>query len=235
MKIAYDFHIHTALSPCGDEDMTPNNIVNMAILKGLDAIAITDHNSCKNALACMKCAEGKNLIVIPGMEVETSEECHVVCLFPDIESALLMEQEVEKNMPKIKNRTDIFGFQAIIDSDDNIIDYYENMLVTASNLSVKQVSSLAKQFGGVAIPAHIDKDAYSVISNLGFIDDDFGFKTVEIKDKENKEKLYDSKGLDRFRIINNSDAHYLWDMSERENYLEVESFTLEAIIHILSR
>lgn len=235
MKIAYDFHIHTALSPCGDGDMTPNNIVNMAILKGLDAIAITDHNTCKNALACMKCAQGENLLVIPGMEVETSEECHVVCLFPDIESALLMEQEVEKNMPKIKNRTDIFGFQAIIDSDDNIIDYYDNMLVTASALSVKQVSNLAKQFGGVAFPAHVDKDAYSVISNLGFIDDDFGFKTVEIKDKEKKEKLYDSKGLDRFRIIHNSDAHYLWDISERENYLEVDNFTLEAIINILSR
>ena len=83
-------------------------------------------------------------------------------------------------------------------------------------------------------PTNVDVDSFTTKSD--FIPwNDFGFKTVEIKDKENKEKLYDSKGLDRFRIINNSDAHYLWDMSERENYLEVESFTLEAIIHILSR
>lgn len=233
MKIAYDFHIHTALSPCGDEDMTPNNIVNMAILKGLDAIAITDHNSCANAKACMECAEGKNLVVIPGMEVETAEECHIVCLFPDIESASRMEDVVDKHLPKLKNRTDIFGEQVIMDSNDNIVGYKENLLVTATNLSVNQVADYAREFGGVAIPAHIDKSSYSILSNLGFIDDGIGFKTVEVKDLKKIEKIYDSKELSRFRIIHSSDAHYLWDLSEREHFLEVKSLGIDEIIHSL--
>ena len=233
MKIAYDFHIHTALSPCGDEDMTPNNIVNMAILKGLDAIAITDHNSCANAKACMECAEGKNLVVIPGMEVETAEECHIVCLFPNIESASRMEDVVDKHLPKLKNRTDIFGEQIIMDSDDNIVGYRENMLVTATSLSVNQVADYAREFGGVAIPAHIDKSSYSILSNLGFIDDGIGFKTVEVKDLKKLEKIYDSKDLSRFQIIHSSDAHYLWDLSEREHFIEVKSLDADEIIHSL--
>ena len=235
MKIAYDFHIHTALSPCGDNDMTPNNIVNMAILKGLDAIAITDHNTCKNAIACMECAKGKNLVVIPGMEVETLEECHIVCLFKDIESALLMSEKVKESLPELKNRTDIFGEQIIYDKDDNIMGYEENMLVTATGLSVNQVSELARGFGGVAIPAHIDKASYSVISNLGFIDDGMGFKTVEVKDLGKADEMCEEKNLSRFHIIHNSDAHYLWDISEREYFLDVENLTPESIIDMLSR
>lgn len=233
MNIAYDFHIHTALSPCGDADMTPNNIVNMAVLKGLDAIAITDHNTCANAKACMDCAKDTNLVVIPGMEVETAEECHVVCLFADIESTLRMEKVIDEHMPEIKNRTDIFGEQIIMDSQDNIIGYRENMLVTATSLSINQVVDFARKFGGVAIPAHIDKSSYSVLSNLGFIDDNLGFKTVEVKYPDKLDEIYESKDLSRFRIIHSSDAHYLWDLSEREHFLEVKSLDIGEIIHSL--
>ncbi len=235
MKIAYDFHIHTALSPCGDADMTPNNIVNMAILKGLDAIAITDHNTCGNAEACIKCAEGTDLLVIPGMELETAEECHIVCLFPDMESAMKMEEQVREALPKIKNRPDIFGHQAYMDSQDNIVDYEENLLVTAASVTVDKVASMASALGGVAIPAHIDKAAYSVISNLGFIDDSFGFKTVEVRDFEKAEGMREAKGLDRFKIIHSSDAHYLWDISEREHFLEADAVNTKVIIDILGR
>ena len=233
MRIAYDFHIHTALSPCGDGDMTPNNIVNMATLKGLDAIAITDHNTCGNAESCMKCAEGSNLIVIPGMEVETSEDCHIVCLFPDLASARSMAEKVRDALPKIKNRTDIFGEQIYLDENDEVVGYEENMLVTATSLSTQKVAELARSFGGVAIPAHIDKSSYSVISNLGFIDDKWGFATVEIKDLSKKENLCETKGAGKYRIIHSSDAHYLWDISVREHFLEVETLTSEAIINTL--
>lgn len=235
MKIAYDFHIHTALSPCGDDDMTPNNIVNMAVLKGLDAIAITDHNTCRNAEACMQCAEGTDLLVLPGMEIETAEECHIVCIFPDIDSARRMEEQVIANLPKIKNRPDIFGHQVVMDKDDNIVGYEENLLVTATAMPVEKVASLARELGGVAIPAHIDKAAYSIISNLGFIDDGYGFKTVEVKDLEKLDSLYEDKGLGRFRIIHSSDAHYLWDISEREQFLEVDKPDTTSIIDILKR
>lgn len=235
MKIAYDFHIHTALSPCGDEDMTPNNIVNMAVLKGLDAIAITDHNTCRNALACMQCAEGTNLLVLPGMELETAEECHIVCIFPDIDCACKMEEIIRAHLPKIKNRPDIFGQQVLMDKDDNIIGYEENLLVTATTLPVGKVSDMVKELGGVAIPAHIDKSSYSIISNLGFIDDSFGFKTVEFRDLNKVESMRIDKQLDRFKIIHSSDAHYLWDISEREHFIEGEHLATRAIIDILGQ
>lgn len=234
MKIFYDFHIHSVLSPCGDEDMTPNNIVNMAILKGLDVIAVTDHNSCANAQACIDCAKGTSLTVIPGIEVESSEECHIVCLFPTIEQAEQMEAYVDSNLPKIKNRPEIFGNQIIMDSNDCEIGRKDNLLVTATALSVSKTAELAKKLGGVAIPAHIDKSAYSVISNLGFIDDSYGFKTVEIKNPEKFEELNLPHQLERFKIIHNSDAHYLWDIAEREHYIEVNKLTKEGIINILA-
>jgi len=233
MKIAYDFHIHTALSPCGDEDMTPNNIVNMSILKGLNVIAITDHNTCRNALSCMQCAEGTDLLVLPGMEVETSEECHVVCIFETIEQAIKMEEEVSSHLPKIKNRTDIFGHQMIMDKEDNVIGEEENLLVTATSLSVSQVSHLASSLGGASFPAHIDKTSYSVISNLGFIDDSYGFKTVEIKNPERVKELYEKHHLSRFKIIHNSDAHYLQDISECLYFLDTPHLTAKQIIDII--
>lgn len=233
MKVAYDFHIHTALSPCGDGDMTPNNIVNMARLKGLDVIAITDHNTCGNALACMECAKDTDLVVLPGMEIETREECHVVCVFPDIESASKAEEEISARLPDIKNRPDIFGKQLLMDKEDNVVGEKENLLVTATSFSVKQVADLVASCGGVSFPAHIDKTSYSVISNLGFIDDSYGFKTVEIKDPLKTEALRGPHQLSRFKIVHNSDAHYLWDISEKENFIEVESLTPDDVIKSL--
>lgn len=231
MKVSYDFHIHTALSPCGDGDMTPNNIVNMAILKGLDVIAITDHNTCRNAKACMECGEETDLLVIPGMEVETAEECHIVCLFPDIESAMEMDGIVREHLPAIKNRTDIFGEQLIMDKDDNIIAHEDNMLVTATSLSVSQVADKVSSLGGVAFPAHVDKSSYSIVSNLGYIDESYGFATVEVKNPSKVSEMEEAHQLSRFNIVHDSDAHYLWDISERKYFLEVEDFTRKGIIN----
>jgi len=123
----HDLHIHSALSPCGDEDMTPNNIVNMAYIKGLDIIAITDHNSCKNARAVMKAGKGV-IKVVPGMEVTTSEEVHTLCLFPDIESAEDMGEFVRMHMTGVKNQPEIFGRQLIMNAEDEIVGEEEELL-----------------------------------------------------------------------------------------------------------
>ena len=181
MKCYYDFHIHTALSPCGDEDMTPNNIVNMAIIKGLDAIAITDHNSAKNVLACINCAKDTPLTVIPGMEIETAEEVHMVALFDNVDALMKLDKIVSKNMPSIKNRVDIFGEQVLLDENDERVGTLENLLVTASFLDVESAVETVRNLGGVIIPAHIDKDSYSIVSNLGFVPEELKFSTVEIK------------------------------------------------------
>lgn len=233
MKCYYDFHIHTALSPCGDDDMTPNNIVNMAVLKGLDAIAITDHNSAKNVPACIECAKDKPLVVIPGMEIETAEEIHMLALFDNADALMRLDKIVSENLPDIKNREDIFGEQIIYDSNDNPIGREENMLVTATALDIATVAGIVRRLGGVAIPAHIDKSSYSIVSNLGFIPDEQEFSAVEVKDPLKIDKLSESNKLDKYLIIHNSDAHYLWDIHEKEFFVNVDNISELDIINKL--
>ena len=121
MKLSYDLHIHSCLSPCGDNDMTPNNIVNMAILNGLVVIALTDHNSCKNCPAFLEAAQRSGILAIPGMELCTSEEIHVVCLFPELRQAMAFDREVYQYVPPIQNDPRIFGEQLILDGEDRQI------------------------------------------------------------------------------------------------------------------
>lgn len=231
MKYAYDFHIHTALSPCGDNDMTPNNIVNMALLKELDIIAITDHNSCENAAAVMKVAEGSDLIVIPGMEIETSEEIHMVCLFPDIISAYQMQEIVYEHLPPLENRVSIFGEQLILNDQDDIIGENKRLLLTATSLSIYDVVKYVRQFNGVAIPAHIDRSSYSVLSNLGWIPEDLDVHTLEVSKNVDLEKA--KLKYSQYNVIRSSDAHYLQDIFEREQFLELESKTISQVIKLL--
>ncbi len=232
MELYYDLHIHSALSPCGDKDMTPNNIVNMSIIKGLDIIAVTDHNSCGNVRAIMEVA-GDRLLVIPGMEIETSEEVHIVCYFPDIESCENMGEYVKKHMSGIKNQEEIFGEQLYMDAEDNIIGKEENLMVTATNLDIFQVVEKVREFGGVAVPAHIDRSSYSILSNLGFFPPELVFQTVEItaKNRLKMEKEY----VEKYNIISNSDAHYLEDIAEPEFSVDIMSKSAENVIRFLCK
>ncbi len=234
MKVYYDFHIHSCLSPCGDNDMTPNNIVNMATLKGLDAIAITDHNCGHNAKAAIEAAAELPITVIPGMEIETAEEIHMVALFEDVETLEKMQEIVLSHLPPIKNKPALFGEQIIMDKHDKIIDFKEQFLITACSMSIFDVTQKVRLLGGVIFPAHIDKSSYSVLSNLGSIPDELEFATVEIKKKPIPQNLVDEGITSKYNVLHNSDAHYLWDISEKENYLECESTEIKDILHKIS-
>ena len=231
MKLWYDLHIHSCLSPCGDNDMTPNNIVNMALLKGLDVIAVADHNSCGNVRSVMTVADG-NLLVIPAMALETLEEVHMLSLFPTIESAEEMEKIIKSHSSGILNNSEIFGNQFYMDENDNITGEEERLLVNATTLDIYETSSFVKNFGGIAIPAHIDRSSYSIISNLGFIPPDIKFPCVEITEKNLE--MY-SKDYKNYNIITDSDAHYLWDISEKARYLEVDNQKIENILQSLCK
>ncbi len=231
MKYSYDLHIHSALSPCGDDDMTPNNIVNMSLIKGLDIIAVTDHNSCGNVRAVTKVA-GDRLLVVPGMEIETSEEVHVVCYFPTIEAAEAAEKIVREKMPKIKNQKEVFGNQYYMDAEDEIVGEEEILLVNASGLDIYQTFALAKEHGGIAVPAHIDRTSYSVISNLGFIPPDLEILAVEIT-KANLKSMESS--YNKYQIISNSDAHYLENIAEPENFIDFYDKTAKNLIDFLCK
>lgn len=218
--LAYDFHIHTAASPCADEEMSPNNIVNMALLKELDAIAITDHNTCANVKAVMDVAKETPLVVIPGMEIETSEEFHMVILLPNIEVAMELQEIVGKHLPKIVNRKDIFGDQIIYNAKDEVIGEIERLLLTATSLSVDEIIPIVNKLGGTCYPAHIDRKSYSIISNLGLIPPDLSIKSIEISKYADIASYKACYPL--LRIIQSSDAHYLEDISERKNYMEIQ-------------
>src|SRR6056297_106288 len=136
MKAFYDVHIHSCLSPCSDNDMTPNNIVNMSLLKELDIIAITDHNTLKNCEVAMAIAQDKNILVIPGVEVQTIEEVHMVCLFRRIEDALAVDKILQEKLIKVKNKPEKFGQQYVMDANDQIIESIENLLIVSVEVTI---------------------------------------------------------------------------------------------------
>ncbi len=234
MKYFYDLHIHTALSPCADMDMSPNNIVNMSLLKKLDFIAITDHNTLGNVEAVIKCAEDKGLMVIPGIEVESNEEVHMICLFSNLTAARQMDDIIRKHLPDIKNRPDIFGEQILYDCNDRIIAYDERLLLTATSLTVNQIKIIADQLNGLAIPAHIDRDSFSIISNLAFIPDELNISTIEISTNTDKVDFINrNKYLKKYKVIVNSDAHYLQDISEADYSIELDEKSIDCLLKYL--
>lgn len=236
MKLYYDFHIHSCLSPCGDNDMTPQNIVNMAKIWGYDAIALTDHNTAKNCPATAKVAEENGITFIPGMELCTSEEVHVVCLFYTLEDALNFSEYVKSSLPPIKNKPSVFGEQSICDENDNIIGHEETLLVTASSISTQKVVETVGKYNGICYPAHIDRSSFSILSNLGMIDESFGFNSAEIFDISKEQELKERHTyLNSLKILSDSDAHYLENFRSPKRTIEVTENTVKTILeHINS-
>ena len=231
MSVFYDLHIHSALSPCGDEDMTPNNIVNMSCLLGLDMIALTDHNTAGNVRAVCKAAEGK-IKVVPGIEVTTAEEVHTVCYFPTVEAAEDMGEFLKKNMQGIKNRPEIFGRQLFMDHNDEITGEEEALLVSAVNLDIYEVEKATHERGGMFVPAHIDRSSYSVLANLGFLPPDLKVDAVEITESglEKYAGIYDE-----YPILTSSDAHYLENISENIRSFDETNKNAQKIIEFLCK
>lgn len=234
MKYYCDLHIHSALSPCGDKDMTPNNIVNMAQLCGLDIIALCDHNSTGNVRATIKASKDSPLLVVAGMELETAENVHFVCLFENIDVAEEFDLWLAPFKPTIKNKPEIFGEQCYLDESDNVTGFEEMLLVNACNISIYDVKKKIDTLPAVIIPAHIDRSSYSIISNLGFIPDDLGFCTVEISATATKDDVIKSfPHTKNFNFITNSDAHYLENIYEKQNPIELPELSSKALIEAL--
>ncbi len=234
MKYRCDLHIHSALSPCADDDMTPFNIVNMAKLAGLDVIAITDHNTAGNCFATE--AEGKKigLTVLSGIELETSEEVHVVLLFPSAKKAKACSDEVAARRIRIKNRPEVFGRQLYMGENDEILGDEPDLLITATTVSVTEAVALAKRHGGIAFPAHVDRPAHGILQMLGEIDETLGFTTVETSRNATKEFIEELEK--KYRVVRDSDAHRLEDVNEEQvNFLELDELTPEKVIEKLGQ
>ena len=212
-----DLHIHSCLSPCADDDMTPNNICGMASLKGLGIIALTDHNTCGNCRSFLSVAKKNGVIGVAGMELTTSEDIHVVCLFPELDDAMRFDSFVDTKRMKIKNKPEIFGDQLILDGEDHIIGIDEFLLPNATSISIEEVGRIVSEYGGVCYPAHIDRQANGIIAILGTLPFEPSFSTVELHSRDSVSEYKDKYGLSDKLIVISSDAHYLTDMRDAES------------------
>ena len=175
-----DLHLHTVLSPCAEVEMIPPLIVRQALARGLNLIAVTDHNSAANCAAVIQAAADTGLTVLPGMEVQTVEEVHTLCLFDTVEQALTWQGIVFDHLPDQANTEDVFGAQYVVDAQGEYIRTEARLLQTATDLPLEEVLRRVKALGGLAIPAHVDRPSYSLLANLGFVPPGLDAPALEI-------------------------------------------------------
>lgn len=235
MNVYADLHLHSCLSPCGDTDMTPNNLVRMAKLLGYDMLALTDHNTCRNCAAAMEVGAREGITVVPGMELCTAEEIHCVCLLPDLAAAEAFSEHVHATLPPVRNRPEIFGEQLVLDAQDNILDTEPLLLTTASTIGIDALPALVRTYGGACFPAHLDRASYSLLSVLGEWYAELDFRTVEFTHKAFlPQYLERHPHLHGKRIVRNSDAHYLENMVEPNEPLALSACTAAALIDFIN-
>lgn len=203
-RYCMDLHIHTCLSPCGDPTSVPTRIVQSALLKDLDAIAICDHNASENVISVRSAAYGSGLTVFGGIEISSQEEVHLLGIFGEDDALRKMQQLVYDHLPG-SNNADAFGPQYIVDHEDYVEGYNNHLLIGATDLAVEAVVRAVHDLGGVVIASHIDREAFGIIGQLGFIPQNLGLDAVELS-KNYKSSPYSFTGLD-CPFITSSDAH----------------------------
>ena len=236
IPLSYDMHIHSCLSPCGDDDMTPGNIVGMASILGLDAIALTDHNTAKNCPAFLKMAKEFDLAAIPGMELTTAEEVHVLCYFSDLSDALDFDAYVEERILPIPNNPQYFGNQILIDENDEPAGTFPTLLISATSISFDSVYDLVRSFHGIMVPAHLDKNSTSLLSNLGMIPSGSKFCIAELRNPDRFDELAAlHPHLAGCHILSSSDAHKLDAMQEPIRFIHADEKSSAGLWSALQR
>lgn len=223
--MTYDLHIHSCLSPCANDDMTPANIAGFAKLNGIDVIAVTDHNAADNLPAVQAACDAYGLTLIPGIEVNTAEEIHVLAYLPSVAAALQMSGLLYENLPDLPYDHDIWGRQLVTDENDVVLDEKTKLLSAAVSLDIYEIKALCEELGGIAVPAHVDKDSYSLLSVLGFAPEDLPFAAYEVRRPEHTlQTLVESGRLPAGQeILTSSDAHQLADIAEHPRILQENS------------
>mgnify|MGYP001094118835 CR=1 FL=1 len=212
-RLTADMHIHTCLSPCATLDMTPVHIVQEALRKKLDIIAITDHNSAENTPAVIAAAKGTGLWVVPGMEITTSEEVHIIGLFPDLASAWSMQEVVYEHLMPGENDPDHFGLQVVANENDEVEAINTLLLIGATTMDLDETVDQIHLHRGLAVAAHLDREAFGILGQLGFIPPDLELDAVEVS---RRLSLYQARArfeeYGRFPMVRSSDAHSLEDI-----------------------
>jgi len=221
-----DLHIHTCLSPCAELDMYPRAIVRKVREEKLDIIGICDHNSSENVASVQRAACGHPLMVLPGMEVSSREEVHTLALFDNISRLQQFQSVIYDHLPG-ENNEDVFGCQAIVNEKDEVEGFNQRLLIGATSLSLQEIIDHIHRLGGLAIASHIDRESFSVISQLGFIDPAFAFDALEVTPRMGLPKARATfPELSGYPFITSSDAHFLRDIGTAftELWMEAGSF-----------
>ena len=228
-KYIADLHVHTLLSPCGNIEMTPHHIIKTAHDFGISIVAVSDHNSSANVAAAMEAARHYDIWLIPSMEVECKEEAHIITLFPTLAALFKWQDIVDANMMGIINDTKRFGIQLIVDCLDNVVEEEPRFLLGPLKLSAQEVVKEVLALGGICIPAHVDRPAFSLVGQLGFVTRSQGFSAVEISTRGFDDIAAGKykRLTDNLTVISNSDAHtiqHFVDNAKSEFYLKKRNF-----------
>jgi len=224
-----DLHIHSCLSPCGDEGMRPQAIVHQALAAGLEMIAICDHNSAENVAAFVSAGSARGLTVLPGMEITSKEEIHLLALFDRPEECMALQELVYQNLPG-ENVEEVFGSQTVINERDEAIGINRKMLIGATLLPLERIVSVVGSLQGITIASHIDRQAFSILGQLGFIPEGVPLDGLEISRRTSKEEAKERfHSYQRFSFVRFSDAHQLGDIGKNFTHFLLEKTSSEEV------
>lgn len=219
-----DLHIHTVLSPCGDLEMSPGNIVQKAADRGLDMIAVTDHNHTGHARLTRKLGAGLGIWVVYGAEINTREEVHCLTFFDTDEQLSLFQRELEQNYVLMSNDIALFGYQVIVDEHEQIVEEISHSLYPGLNWSIGEAAAVVHRLGGLFVPAHVDRSMNGLYAQLGFFPEDLEIDAVEIwRRTSRKAARKEHPELRQHTLIQNSDAHFIEDIGRAGNRYVMES------------
>jgi PHP family Zn ribbon phosphoesterase len=222
MPLLADFHNHSCLSPCGSLDLSPRLLADTAAARGIKVLALTDHNSSLNCPAFARLCPRRGIIPLCGMEATTSEEIHVLCLFGGLEACLAFSEYAYRILVPFPNDPEKTGDQVYVDEEDNIEGEVENYLINPLDLSVDDIGPKVAEYGGITIPAHVDRAAFSMFSQLGVVVPGpwAALECTRIPPSAGPEgRPLDTLG---YPLITSSDAHYPEHIGRRPFELEVE-------------
>lgn len=225
-----DLHIHTLLSPCADNSMLPSTVIGRARELGIEVIAITDHNTVENVASFLDKGREMGIKVIPGMELQTSEDIHLVCLFNSLAEAYKCQEIVYQKLPPLKNKRDIFGEQWRVDKNGGKIRELERLLLVGTELSIDTAVQIVHELGGICIAAHIDRQAYSLWGHLGNLPHGLPLDGVELTPHlaRNSAQLAQIK-QEGFDYVVSSDAHYLDSFNPPQCFAFMEEVSLKEL------